>query len=306
MPEAQIVIVTQAESGQKLLQFLERRLRGAVPRPAIQRWIRKGSVRVDKGRRKPFDRIQAGQAVRIPPYDTGNRSPHSPPPHPPPENARLTIAYQDAHLLGVAKPAGLAAHGGDKVDDSVAARLSVLYRNDDFRPTLVHRLDRDTSGLLLAARDYATLRRLNDLFATGGVAKVYLAWVVGAWPETDTVLLEDRLEKRGAPGAERVGAGSGKPARARVTPLAVGRRFSLLAVRLLTGRTHQIRVQLASRGHPVVGDRKYGRADEHPHMRLHCYAMRMEDRTLTLPPRWSGRWEVGPDALREGLRSLFD
>ncbi|WP_419786735.1 pseudouridine synthase [Pseudodesulfovibrio sp.] len=305
MPSAQTVIVTQAESGQKLLQFLERRLHGAVPRSAIQKWIRKGRVRVNKGRKKPFDRIQAGQTVRIPPYDAGEHAADQKP-NPQNENVHLAIAYEDEHILAVAKPAGLAAHGGDKINDSVISRLAALYGNDDFPPTLAHRLDRDTSGLLLAARDYTTLRRLNDLFASGGVAKVYLAWVEGIWPETDTVLLTDRMEKKGSPGSQRVGTGSGKPARARITPLVTGRRHSLLAIRLLTGRTHQIRVQLASRGHAVVGDRKYGTGRDHPPMRLHCFAMRVEDLTLKLPPRWSGKWAIEPHLLHTVLGQLFD
>jgi len=303
MPKAQTVTVTPAEAGQKLLQFLERRLHGAVPKSAIQRWIRQGQVRVDKGRRKPFDRLDAGQAVRIPPYTPGEETP---PPAAPAPDARLKIAFEDDHVLVVAKPAGLAVHGGDKVEDSVAARLAALYPDAEFKPTLAHRLDRDTSGLLLAAKDYATLRDLNDRFASGGVGKVYLAWVLGRWDEPDGVLLEDRLEKRGAPGEEKVAPGAGKVALARVTPLAVDRRCSLVAVRLLTGRTHQIRVQLASRGHAVVGDRKYGDPEGRPPMRLHCYALHAGERTLTLPPPWTGRWAPPADALREALGMLFD
>lgn len=299
MPEAQFVTVTPAESGQKLLQFLERRLTGDVPRSAIQRWIRKGQVRVDKGRKKPFDRIKTGQMVRIPPYTPGENSSSV-------STGRLVFAHEDDHILAVAKPAGLAAHGGDGIEDSVTARLRGRFPDADFHPTLAHRLDKDTSGLLLAARDYETLRKLNDLFAAGDVGKLYLAWVRGKWPEKDTVLLEDKLEKRGAPGTEKVQAGSGKEALAKVTPLIIGEKYSLLAVRLLTGRTHQIRVQLASRHHPVVGDRKYGKTTDRGAMRLHCYAMRFEEETLSLAPSWSGKWDVPPELLREALGLLDD
>ncbi|QGY38960.1 RluA family pseudouridine synthase [Pseudodesulfovibrio cashew] len=290
MPQAQFVTVTEAESGQKLLQYLERRLTGDVPRAAIQRWIRKGQVRVDKGRKKPFDRIAAGQVVRIPPYTPGENRPEV-------STAPLDIVYQDEHLIAVAKPAGLAAHGGDKVEDSVAARLRGMFPDADFSPTLAHRLDRDTSGLLLAARDYETLRSLNDAFASGGVGKLYLAWVKGRWDEPGTILLEDQLEKRGAPGEETVRTGSGKTALARVTGLITGDEYSLVAVRLLTGRTHQIRVQLASRDHPVAGDRKYGKGRERGPMRLHCHAMRVGELPLSLAPPWSGKWEVPEAAL---------
>lgn len=299
MPKVQIVTVSQAESGQKLLQFLERRLTGDVPRSAIQKWIRKGQVRVDKGRKKPFDRITAGQQVRIPPYTPGQESA-------PAATGNLAVAFEDDDMFAIAKPAGLAVHGGDKVVDSVAGRLKTIFANADFTPTLAHRLDRDTSGLLLAAKNYETLRKLNDLFASGGIDKLYLAWVKGQWREPDEILLEDRLEKSGKPGAEKVRAGSGKTALARVTCLVAGKQNSLVAVRLLTGRTHQIRVQLASRGYPILGDKKYGKGQARGAMRLHCYALRVEEKAVTLPPPWTGKWEVGPDALKEALGLLYD
>jgi 23S rRNA pseudouridine955/2504/2580 synthase len=297
MHSAQFVTVTPAESGQKLLQFLERRLDGAVPRAAIQRWIRKGQVRVDKGRRKPFDRIEAGQTVRIPPYAPGRETIAAP-------GGPLEFVHRDDRLLAIAKPAGLAVHGGPGIDDSVAARLAVAFAGADFAPTLAHRLDRDTSGLLLAARTYEALRDLGERFASGAVDKLYLAWVLGRWPEPGTVLLEDRLEKRGQPGSEKVEPGSGRHALAEATCLASSDARSLLAVRLLTGRTHQIRVQLASRGHPVEGDGKYGPPGQRTAMRLHCYALRLDDLTLTLPPPWTGKQAVPPDALRAALNLL--
>ncbi|WP_285907846.1 RluA family pseudouridine synthase [Pseudodesulfovibrio pelocollis] len=297
MPQAQLVTVTPAESGQKLLQFLERRLDGAVPRSAVQRWIRKGQVRVDKGRAKPFDRIAAGQTVRIPPYTGGNDAPSAP-------GGPLEFAYEDDRLLVIAKPAGLAVHGGDGIDDSVAARLAAAFAGADFAPTLAHRLDRDTSGLLLAAKSYEALRDLNDRFASGRVDKLYLTWVLGRWPEPGTVLLEDRLEKRGEPGREKVEPGAGKTALAEVACLIRGEARSLLAVRLLTGRTHQIRVQLASRGHPVAGDGKYGPPGQRTAMRLHCFALRPDEAVLTLPPPWSGPWTVPGDAMDAALALL--
>lgn len=299
MPKAQFVTVSQAESGQKLLQFLERRLTGDVPRSAIQKWIRKGQVRVDKGRKKPFDRIEAGQVVRIPPYTPGETAA-------PASTGNLVAAFEDDDILAIAKPAGLAAHGGDKVDDSVTARLRTIFEDADFMPTLAHRLDRDTSGLLLAAKNYETLRTLNDLFAAGHIGKLYLAWVKGQWREAQDLLLEDKLEKAGSPGAEKVRTGSGKSALARVTCLLSGKQNSLVAVRLLTGRTHQIRVQLASRGYPILGDKKYGKGQTRGAMRLHCYALRVEEKTLSLPPNWSGKWEVPPDALKEALGLLYE
>lgn len=298
MPKAQFITVTAAESGQKLLQFLERRLTGDVPRSAIQRWIRKGQVRVDKGRKKPFDRIDEGQMVRVPPYTPGEEKQVT--------TGELSVIHETDALMVIAKPAGLAAHGGDGVEDSVTARIRGKYSDTDFMPTLAHRLDKDTSGLLLAAKGYGTLRELNDKFAAGEVGKLYLAWVKGEWREESVVLLEDQLEKKGAPGSEKVKAGSGKTALAQVKGLISTPKFSLVAVRLLTGRTHQIRVQLASRKHPVVGDRKYGKAHDRGNMRLHCYAMKVNDKMYTLPPQWGGKWEVPPAKLQEALELLDD
>lgn len=294
MPQAQFVTVSNNESGQKLLQFLERRLTGEVPRSAIQRWIRKGQVRVDKGRKKPFDRIEAGQIVRIPPYTPGESKQVS-------TGGDIRIVYEDETLMVVAKPSGLAAHGGDKIEDSVAARIAAKYANADFLPTLAHRLDRDTSGLLLVAKSYERLRQLNDQFAARSIGKLYLAWAKGRWAEQGEVTLEDHMEKDGVPEHEKVRTGSGKLALANVVCLRAEADRSLLAVRLLTGRTHQIRVQLASRRHPVIGDRKYGQRNGRGSMRLHCFAMHVGGKTYHLPPPWDGQWAVDEETLAKAL-----
>ncbi|NDV18613.1 RluA family pseudouridine synthase [Pseudodesulfovibrio sp. JC047] len=299
MPKAQFITVSDAESGQKLLQYLERRLTGDVPKSAIQKWIRKGQVRVDKGRKKPFDRITAGQIVRIPPYTPGAISATV-------TTGTLKIVHEDESIMAIAKPAGLAAHGGDKITDSVTARLRSSHADAAFMPTLAHRLDRDTSGLLLAAKTYEALRTLNDCFAAGKVGKLYLAWVQGIWAEKGTVLLEDRLGKNGAPGQEKVHTGTGKTAKALVTGLISNHAHSLVAIQLLTGRTHQIRVQLAARNHPVCGDHKYGQSKKRTTMRLHCAAMRVMKTTITLAPNWSGSWDVPSDIFKQALCLLDD
>jgi len=299
MPEAQFVTVTKAESGQKLLQYLERRLTGDVPRPAIQRWIRKGQVRVDKGRKKPFDRLEAGQIVRIPPYTPGDSNVIA-------SEGKLVIPYETDRWLVIAKPAGVAAHGGDKITDSVAGRLATLYAGADFMPTLAHRLDKDTSGLLMVAKSYESLRDLNDLFATGEVGKLYFAWIKGAWKERGEVLLEDTMEKQGVPGNQKVRTGSGKVALAKVVGLISDRKYSLVAIRLITGRTHQIRVQLADRRHPIVGDKKYGKGNERGSMRLHCFAMQIWGEMYQLAPPWTGRWEVSRENVQKAIGLLFD
>lgn len=301
MPSVTTVIVTPEESGQKLLQFLQRRVGKDIPKSAIMRWIRKGEVRVDKGRKKPFDRVREGQAVRIPPHHLPAQDNTTLP--------GLTIHYEDDEILAVAKPGGLAAHGGDGVTDSVAARIRNMYAEAAFIPALAHRLDRDTSGLLVAGKTYESLRRLNDAFATNTVDKIYLARVHGRWKPQETILLEDNMEKRGLPGREKVETGSGKTARAEITPLNSNAHDSLLAVRLLTGRTHQIRVQLSARGHAVLGDVKYGNKKEEPPLMLHCFGLALPEkgarkRILTLAPDWTGSSSVPGTALTKARRLL--
>ncbi|MHC1699876.1 MAG: RluA family pseudouridine synthase [Humidesulfovibrio sp.] len=317
-PRRQPLVVSPEEAGQKLLQFLTRRLAGAVPGSALLKAIRTGQVRVDGGRKQPFFRLAAGQEVRVPPFQTASGQTTSgqagtgqgaagPPP--------LNILFEDAGLVAVAKPAGLCAHAGTRHPDSVADRLKALYAGAPFLPVLAHRLDKDTSGILLAAKSYAELRRLGDLFATGGVAKTYLAWVDGAWPGRGTELLEDSLERLDLAAGEvagrqkivragAAGGGAGKLARCEVTPLLRKRQATLLQVRLLTGRTHQIRVQLSLRGHPVISDAVYGRKVRGLPMLLHALCLRLPERALFLAPPWSGPFAL-PEALLPRLRQAL-
>jgi len=256
------------------------------------RWIRKGEVRVDKGRKKPFDRLLAGQVVRIPPHHVGEAREKEVSTRP------LDIVYDRKNILAINKPAGLPSHGGEGQKDSVTARLRGLFADAEFTPSLCHRLDRDTSGLLLAASSYERLRELNDLFASGKVGKLYLAWVHRQWKEPGTVTLMDYMEKKGAKGEEKVHTGSGKQALAEVTCLDSRHERSLLAVKLLTGRTHQIRVQLASRKHPIIGDRKYGKKRDEGPLMLHCMSIVLPKLQLSLPPDWDSKWHVDKNMLK--------
>jgi 23S rRNA pseudouridine955/2504/2580 synthase len=318
------LVVSPQEAGQKLLQFLTRRLEGAVPGSALLKAIRTGQVRVDGGRKQPFFRLAAGQEVRVPPFQTASGHdaagqgavPVLSSPQQRPEPLPLTILFEDAGLVAVAKPAGLCAHAGTRHPDSVADRLKALYAGAPFLPVLAHRLDKDTSGILLAAKSYAELRRLGDLFASGGVSKTYLAWVDGVWPGRATELLEDSLERldlavgevagrqkivRAKAAADGGGDGPGKLARCVVTPLVRKRAATLMQVRLLTGRTHQIRVQLSLRGHPVISDAVYGRKVRGVGMLLHALCLRWPGRALFLPPAWGGPFAL-PETLLESLR----
>lgn len=282
------VTVGPAESGMKLLLFLEARLGKGVPRAAIQKWIRTGQVRVDGGRAKPFDRLSAGQSVRIPPHEPGETAPERLKASGPP----LEILYEDAETVVVKKPRGLAAQGGTGLSDSVADRLLAMYAGTGVSPAPVHRLDRETTGILVAGKTHEARRRLSEIFAGREAQKTYLVWVAGRWPEERAVTLSDRLEKAAAgKGLEKVRAGAGRQALARVRPLRLGERASLLAVELFTGRTHQIRVQLATRGHPVLGDRKYGAPPHATPLMLHAWRLELPGLPpLVCAPDWDGEW----------------
>ena len=170
-----------------------------------------------------------------------------------------------------------------------------------FIPAPVHRLDRDTSGLLLVGKTYAAVRRLSDPLAAHGVAKDYLAWVQGECLWSRPKRLEDHLAKRtvGAQGREKVVAGKSrmggpdeKPASLTVRCLTVREGRSLVLIRLHTGRTHQIRVQLSERGFPLVGDVKYGGPRCEGGLKLHAVRLRVGEETYPALPPWAGPWRV--------------
>ncbi|WP_031483093.1 RluA family pseudouridine synthase [Maridesulfovibrio frigidus] len=296
---AELVTVTSAEAGQKLVRFLERRVDGTVPRAAVMRWIRKGYVRVDKGRRKPFDLVKEGQIVRIPPYKADEVAEKV-------QRAPLEILYEDDDYVAVLKPAGLPSQGGTGHDDSVVDRLLSMYADSPFKPAPAHRLDRDTSGVLLSGKSHRGQKALSDMFANGEGGKFYIAEVNGSWvpdvrSESSWTEMRDLLEKSGEAGKERMVTGSGKEALASVLPLSIGDDRSILLVQLHTGRTHQIRVQLSSRGFPIAGDAKYGGSKGA--MKLHCWRIATPWFTAQCLPLWDGveKWK---DRLSKAEESL--
>jgi 23S rRNA pseudouridine955/2504/2580 synthase len=164
-----------------------------------------------------------------------------------------------------------------------------------FKPTPAHRLDKDSSGLLLVATSYARLRALHEAFAQRGLKKLYLTWVEGLWPEDGPCILRDLLEKAGAPGREKMQSGRGREALCEAFCLHREKGRSLLHVTLLTGRTHQIRTQLAVRGYPLCGDVKYGARQRKGGLLLHAFGIDLPGgERLTCPPPWTGEWAV-PD-----------
>ena len=242
--------VGEESAEQRIDNFLLRRLKG-VPKSHVYRVLRSGEVRVNSGRVRPEYRLQVGDRIRVPPIRIAPRPALARP-------SQFPIVFEDAALLVIDKPAGVAVHGGSGVSYGVIESLRAA-RPQAKVLELAHRLDRDTSGLLILAKKRSALVELHRLLREGEVKKVYVAVVKGV---LDKTMLEIRAPLRkyvSAKGERRVSVGEGgREAVTRVKALKSGRDYSVLEVRLLTGRTHQIRVHLAHAGHPILGDDKYG------------------------------------------------
>jgi 23S rRNA pseudouridine955/2504/2580 synthase len=249
--------VGERGEGQRLDNFLGRILKD-VPRTHIFRVIRKGEVRVNGKRAKPDQRLLASDIVRVPPVRTGAAAPPRRAPPAMVQGLIGAIVYEDPRLLVIDKPAGVAVHGGSGVSFGVIEALRAARPDETLE--LVHRIDRDTSGLLLVSRKPAALRTLHALMRDGLVEKRYLALVKGKW-DLGQKRIDVPLRTDIRVGGERTVKAheSGKEAVSVFKPVQFfGKRASLVEVSLETGRTHQIRVHAAHAGYPLAGDEKYG------------------------------------------------
>jgi 23S rRNA pseudouridine955/2504/2580 synthase len=297
VPQSQTLTVDEDSAGQRLDNYLIRHLKG-VPKTHVYRIIRSGEVRINKGRVSAETRIATGDLVRLPPVRVSDRAE---------EKAQamaalveksarsgqggsaafgttgfapakdFPILFEDDYFLAINKPAGVAVHGGSGVSFGVIEQLRMARPRAPFLE-LVHRLDRETSGILLVAKKRSALKNLQDQFRERETGKIYLALVLGIWPEKLKVLSKP-LHKYVLPGKNGQAEGGerrvkvvakddsdGMPSLTMVklrgtSEPGAAKPYSLLEVTLKTGRTHQIRVHLASEGMPIVGDDKYGDFD---------------------------------------------
>ena len=295
-----LIEVAPELAGQRIDNFLITALKG-VPKTLVYRILRKGEVRVNKGRVKPEYKLQAGDVVRVPPVRLPERDEPAPVAQGLLQRLEAAIVYEDKALIVMNKPAGIAVHGGSGLSFGVIEALRQL-RPDAKELELVHRLDRDTSGLLMIAKKRSMLRHLHAALRGDGVDTRYMALVRGHWP-TAKKQVNAPLQKSNLRSGERMVEvnDEGKEA---LTLFRVLRRFgefaTLVEARPITGRTHQIRVHTLHAGHMIAGDNKYGDEDFSREIRelggkrlfLHAYQL-----TVPLPDGGELKLEAPVDEM---------
>jgi 23S rRNA pseudouridine955/2504/2580 synthase len=261
-------VVAQDDDGIRLDRWFKRHLAEASFN-VVSRWARTGQLRIDGKRATPGDRLEAGQTIRVPPAEPVSEPQARAKPArvalSPEDEAfiRDLVIYEDPQAFVINKPPGLATQGGTKTDRHVDGLLDGLQGDRDSRPKLVHRLDKDTSGVLLLARSSRSAGFFAKAFSSRTARKVYWALVVGVPPIADGTI-ELPIGKQPGSGGEKmhVDHKEGSPARTRYRVIEeAGGKAAWVELQPYTGRTHQLRVHMAAIGHPIVGDGKYGGID---------------------------------------------
>jgi 23S rRNA pseudouridine955/2504/2580 synthase len=306
----------EGDAGQRIDNYLSRILKD-VPRSLIYRILRTGEVRVNGKRAKPETRLAEGDRIRLPPLqrktDEQRAAERSAPSRSLREFVTGAIIHEDRDLIVVNKPAGVAVHGGSGLSAGVIEALRAA-RPELKELELVHRLDRDTSGVLMIAKRRAVLRELHALLRERDMEKRYLALVVGRWPfGTKTIDLPLKTNmKSGGERIVRVHA-DGQQAITTFKPIQhFGKLATLLDISLGTGRTHQIRVHAAHAGHPIAGDEKYGDRERDAKLKpfglqrmfLHAQSLTFERKgakpfTASAPP--PPDWQAVMEKLKQEL-----
>ena len=317
--KVQSVTVSGDEGGMRLDRFFEARFPG-LSYSHIQRIIRKGEVRVNGRRAQPKDRLEAGQKVRIPPLKVEAPKPREDAPAAQKDRAFLKsiTLYEDADVLVLNKPIGLAVQGGSGTTRHIDGMLEALRGRDGQKPRLVHRLDKDTAGCLLVAKTRFAAAALAETFRSRSARKIYWALVAGVpRPKQGRISTFLAKEEREEESFMRIARHGEEGASHAVTYYAVvetvAQQLAWLSLKPVTGRTHQLRAHMAHIGHPIVGDPKYFSIENWQlpggmQNKLHLLARRIVvphprggviDATAPLPPHMQQSWNLlGLDAKR--------